>query len=97
MATKKPISTISFNTSCFLDSALKSLVSSGQIMTYIYIRHLAESDTKKEHFHVYLQPSRPVDPQKIRTSFIEPSFDGKGDLGCLPFVPSKLHDWACNG
>jgi len=91
--TRRPISTISFNTPEYLDMKCKELLEDEIIQTYIYIFHHAEQDTKKDHIHLYLSPARNIDPMKIRKLFIEPCLDKRGDLGCLPFNPSKLCDW----
>lgn len=92
--TKKPISTISFNSSAFLDLRLGDMVSSGLLQSYIYIKHFPEKDTTKEHHHLIIIPNRPIDPQSIRRLLHEPSLDkGLPDLGCLPFQPSKIEDW----
>lgn len=91
--TKKPLSSISFNTDKYLRSCLESLVSDGMIQSWMYILHQPEEDTKKPHIHLWLSPSRPVNPVVVRKSFIEPMFDGSGDLGCLPFAASKVSDW----
>lgn len=90
--TKLPMSTISFNTLLYLKMRCERLVSDGLIQSYMYIRHYAEKDTTKDHIHLLLVPSRPVDPIKIRKLFVEPC-EGSPDLGCLPFQPSKLGDW----
>lgn len=91
--TKRPLSTISFNTEPFMRNVLDTLVSDSKIQSWIYIRHLAEEDTKKDHFHLLLLPCSVVNPVFVRKAFIEPSFTSLGDLGCLPFAPSKISDW----
>lgn len=92
MATKKPISTISFNTQAFLVHQLQKLVNEDKAQSWIFIQHYAEKDTTKDHFHVLVVPASPLDPQRIRRRFIEPRL-GEKDLGCLPFQPSKVGDW----
>ena len=91
MSTKRPLSTISFNTDSYLQSVLSDLAQDGIIQSYIYITHFAEEDTKKNHIHLMLVPAKPLDACKVRKRFIEPCADG--DLQCLPFQPSKLTDW----
>lgn len=92
--TKKPLSTISFNSETYLRSVLDKFVSSGKLQSWMYVKHLAEEDTKKDHIHLLLMPSSVVNPVAIRKEFIEPSFDKNSyDLGCLPFVNSKISDW----
>lgn len=91
MSTKRTIGTISFNSEYFLAAKCNKLIEDELIQSYAYIKHNAEEDTKKEHYHLLLVPSCPVDPCKVRKRFIEPC--PEGDLICLPFVPSKLGDW----
>lgn len=91
--TKKPLSTISFNTGDYLDAQLQRLYQNNILAMYIYIKHYPEKDTTKEHYHVYIQPYKTVNPQEIRSFFVEPQTDGVPPLGCLPFVPAKLYDW----
>lgn len=91
--TKLPISTISFNTSAFLLNELQSLVKGDKIQSFMFVEHEPEEDTKKEHIHLVVVPASVVNPVAFRKLFFEPSFDGKKDLGCLPFKTSKLGDW----
>lgn len=92
MATKKPSSTISFNSDLFLSDLLPRLVRDGYIFFYAYIRHEPEEDTKKLHYHLFVSPSRPLDMVNFRKEFIEP-VNGEKPLGCLPFQSSKISDW----
>lgn len=90
--TRRPISTISFNTPLYLESVLKDIECSHNIQSWLYIEHKAEQDTTKNHIHLMLIPSTNVDPVYLRKLFAEPVSDGK-PLGCLPFHPSKIDDW----
>lgn len=90
--TKKSIATISFNTEEFLKSRLNDLVKNESIVYYFYIMHKAEEDTKKAHFHVFIEPNGNIDVCKLRDFFNEPVLNN-GDLGCLPFVNSKFEHW----
>lgn len=47
-------STISYNSFAFLLSVLDTLLLSHKIEHYYLIKHLAESDGKKDHFHVFV-------------------------------------------
>lgn len=89
--TKKPLSSISFNSADFLKYNLDELYKNNCISLYCYIRHYPEEDTKKQHYHLFLQPVKPIDPLALRKLFIEPNENG--DLGCLPLMPSKFYDW----
>lgn len=92
MATKKPSSSISFNTMPFLEETLSTAVAEGHIFFYAFIKHYAEEDTKKDHFHLFVSPSKPLDMLAFRRLFIEPVSDDK-PLCCLPFQSSKIGDW----
>lgn len=73
-------------------SVLKKSLDQGEIFFYAVIRHAPEEDTKKEHFHFFVSPSKPLDFISFRRRFIEPCDDEK-PLNCLPFQTSKLSDW----
>lgn len=92
MATKKTSSSISFNTMPFLETTLNNAVSEGLIYFFAFIRHYPEEDTKKEHYHLFIAPSKPLDLISFRRLFIEP-VSGYKPLCCLPFQPSKIGDW----
>lgn len=98
MATSKPISTISYNSTPFLIERLDELVCSGAVAAWFFIKHYGEMGEDeacgKEHIHLLLVPNRCVDMMKVAATFIEfdPASPGK-PLKCLPFRPSKLTDW----
>ena len=92
MATKKPSSSISFNTMPFIQNVLDVAVKDGSIFFYAFIRHYAEEDTKKDHFHLFVSPARPLDMLAFRRLFIEP-VPGEKPLCALPFQSSKIGDW----
>ena len=91
--TKRPLSTISFNTVPFLVNVCNSLVDKGTIETWAFIVHKAEEDTKKEHIHLLIVPCKPVNPVALRRLFLEPDLKVGKDLSCLPFQTSKIGDW----
>ena len=91
MSTKRPLGSISFNTVDFLTNKLNELLTDELVQSWCFVRHHAEEDTKKDHIHVLVIPSKPVDPLRIRKRFNE--FHPDGDLCCLPFMPSKVSDW----
>lgn len=68
------------------------MLSENLIFFYAFIKHAPEEDTKKEHFHIFVSPNKPLDFLAVRRRFIEPVANNK-PLGCLPFQPSKLNDW----
>ena len=92
MASKKTVSSISFNTAAFLKMELEKMLSENLIYFYAFIAHAPEEDTKKDHFHLYFAPNKPLDFLQVRKRFIEPVANEK-PLGCLPFQPSKFFDW----
>lgn len=95
MATSKPVATISYNSESFLKSKLDSLVSMGVLQSYLFIHHMGEGDSKKDHFHVWMSPNRMVDKNKLKNEFIEIDLNnplGK-PLGVVDIKPSKIDDW----
>lgn len=99
MKTRKPISTISFNSVAFLDGTLKRLLENDIIQFYAYIYHYGEDDEngKKDHIHLYIEPYNTVDTGKLEKFFIEPVFDKEKPLKCLNFRNSKIEDWYLYG
>lgn len=76
MKTIKPIATVSWNTEEFLVKQLNNLVNDHVILFWFYVKHFAESDEKKEHIHLYLEPDIRVDTNELRSNFEElPSCD----------------------
>lgn len=102
MKTTRVISTISFNTEDFLKGKLNDLVDSDILSYWVYIKHLPDKDSGKEHFHVYMQPSKAVDLTALRKQFKEPDPENENPRGCLTIDKSEwqnwcwyvLHDWA---
>lgn len=90
--TAKPISTISYNTEGYLKNVLASLIKSGKLELVYYIKHKGE-DGDKDHFHVYMLPSRRIDTVELREAFTEPDATNELPLGVLPCKPSKVSDW----
>lgn len=100
MRTRKPISTISFNTKNFLINKLDELYESKIIQFYSVVFHLPEDDEagKKDHYHVYIEPAKLVDTCLLRDEFKEfdPEKPGK-PLGVLIFNNSTFPDWYLYG
>lgn len=93
MPTKKPLSTVSYNTEPFLRATLSSLKGA----FWFYVPHEPENRTyleeKKAHFHVYIDHNgASVDPLTLRELFIEKLRDEDKPRGCLPFKVSKFED-----
>lgn len=96
MVTTKPFSTISYNSIEFLRSVLSTLASAHKIEFWAFIHHMPEDDEggKKEHIHVYIEPSKRIDTSLLRDEFdeLDPNNLEK-PLGVLPFRSSKFQDW----
>lgn len=99
MNTTLPVSTISFNTTGFLDEALEKLVKSGWLEWWAYIPHVPEpvddDGNGKEHNHLLVHPAHRVQTEALRHALQE--FDParpKEPRGCLPFWHTKhFGDW----
>lgn len=98
MATSKPISTISYNTTDFLVQRLQSLVSSEIIQSWFFICHRGEKKNDevvgKDHIHLLIIPNKRVDLVKLGKEFIEiDTSNPDKPLKCMPFRNSGLDDW----
>lgn len=100
MNTALPVSTISFNTTGFLDERLAQMVANGTLEFWAYIPHEPEpkddDGNGKKHNHLYTIPAKRVQTEFLRQSLQE--IDGldlnKRPLGCLPFLHTKhFGDW----
>lgn len=89
MRTRTPISTISYNSESFLKHKLDDLVRLNHVDFYYFIKHQAEADEKKEHIHLYLMPSQPIDTQVLREQFNEYVKDNEMPLKCMTFRKSN--------
>lgn len=106
MPTKRPLSTISYNTEPFLVATLEELIKARVLSFYAYIGHDPEPDEShddsppgKSHFHVYMEPNRSVDPAELRARFSEPDLQhpGRKALGCMKIRFSDFPDWYLYG
>lgn len=93
MRTSKPIATISYNTEDFLDRTLRGLYQRHVISDFMYIRHIHEADELKDHFHVYINPNKPVDTMALQDMFLEIDPNNEKPFKCINFVSSKIDDW----
>lgn len=75
MKTKKPISTIGYNTREFLERHLDDLYRSHVIANYYAIYHHAEADELSDHWHIYIEPNGQLDSMVLQDTFNE--FDPK--------------------
>ena len=95
MRTSKPISTISYNTKEFLISKLNEMYNNGRISDWMFIKHYAEDDESKNHYHVYMEPNRMLDTMEIQKFFREIDLKNPSapPLGMINFNSSKTDDW----
>lgn len=105
MNTRKPISTVSFNSRPFLLNKLNELTKAGILEFWACVFHKAEPDEiddesgHKDHAHVYMMPAKQVQTVDLRNEFKEPDPSNKEGkpLGCLVIVSSKFDDWYLYG
>lgn len=95
MATRKPISTISYNTIPYLKEKLNLWIKSHKIQSYQFIVHAAEETEKKKHIHLRIEPNASIDPMCLSEDLAEPDTEhpDRPPLGCRPWRPSKEEDW----
>lgn len=95
MRTSKPFSTISYNTKEFLEEKMNGYVQRGVISFWCAVKHFAEEDETKEHFHLFVVPDGRVDTQQITNDMkeIDLSDPLKKPLGVMPWRSSKFGDW----
>ena len=93
MRTSKPFSTISYNSDKYITSKLNDLVKSGKISFWCAIRHQPESDEKKSHLHVYINPSCMFQTDDLKSYLAEVDIDHPNQpLTCITARPSKTFD-----
>lgn len=99
MQTRKPISTVSFNSLEFLLGKLKELTQAGQLEFWSVVEHQPEPDEindeagHKVHYHVYMEPAKQVQTTALREQFKEPDPVVGKPKGCLQIQSSKFDDW----
>lgn len=96
MRTTKPIATISFNSPDFLKLKLNELVKAKRLSFWAFIVHKPEDDEggKKEHIHLYVEPSKMLQTDDLKTELQEfdPNRPNK-PRGCISFNSSKFDHW----
>lgn len=97
MLTSKPLATISYNTKEYLVLVLNNLLQAKKIQFWAYIKHKREEDEEKDHFHVYVEPSKRIDTSDLKECFKELDKDNEKPLGTLIWRYSKLLDWIYYG
>lgn len=94
MRTSKPIATISYNSENHLRMKLNELIESHKISDYMFIRHNAESDEKKDHIHLWIKPNTLLDTMDLQNHFLEVDLQNPTKpLKCIDFRQSKVDDW----
>lgn len=94
MKTTLPFSTISYNSREYLELKLKELTKARILSFWAFVPHIPEEDERKEHFHVYFEPAKPVQTEDVRDVFIEKREDEEKPRGCLPCNKTKdFGDW----
>lgn len=92
MATKKPISTISYNSEGFLREKLDTWIDAHLIQSYMYICHKGE-DGDKNHIHLRVEPNKSLDVMDLSEALKEWQVGNDKPLGVRPWRPSKEEDW----
>lgn len=92
MITKKPISTISYNSKDFLLNVLNEHLKAHNIEFFMCIFHKGEGGDK-DHFHVYIEPSHKIDTMKLQDDTCEFVPGVELPLRCVMFRYSKLDEW----
>lgn len=95
MKTKRLVSSIGYNSEAFLSATLARLVSAGVIEWAHYIRHRAEEDEEKDHWHLVMMPCKTLDTRALQREFDEVDLMHPGKpLSVLPFrFSSSLDLW----
>lgn len=95
MKTEMPVSTISYNTPEFLKATCDSLVKSGIIDWYAFIKHKGELDPfdsvrDKDHIHLLIRPLKAVEMSSLLRYFLELDPERPSEpLGCVRFDRCK--------
>ena len=93
MKTRKAVSSISYNTSSFLQIVLDEWVDKRKISFYMFIFHLREEDERKNHIHLFVQPNTLIDTMQLQADLREEDPEGRSPLGCIDFRPSDPDEW----
>lgn len=94
MKTKKPFSTVSYNTAEWLVLKLSELHSRRIIDFWAFVYHFKEEDESKDHIHLFIIPNGQQDTDQLRDYLEEPDPNNPlKPLGCMPFRSSKWDDW----
>lgn len=86
MRTFKPISTITYVSNEFLESQLNALVNVGDVEFWAYINHKKESETLKDHTHLFIQPIPKLETRDLQ-------FKENEIMGTIPYKKSDFGNW----
>ena len=98
MRTTRPFSTISWNSEFHLIKQLDEMIRQRSISFYAVIKHHAEEDEKKDHYHVYVEPDGQMDTHQFMDRLEE--IDPKNPLKPIRIARvqnSKFADWYLYG
>lgn len=96
MASKLPLSVISYNSIPFAKDALTEMRNEGYIMDYYIFPHLADRDDRKDHRHILVIPNGLIDWSDFRNRMQEFDYSNplKPPLGVSTFETcNSIDDW----
>lgn len=93
MNTSASISAISYNTEGYLDMVLHRLYDLHIISDYMWIKHQAEEDEKKNHIHLHLVPNTRIDTINLQNEFKELGPGNDKPLGITNPRKSNMDEW----
>lgn len=93
MNTSASISAISYNTSEYLDMVLHRLYDLHIISDFMWIKHKAEEDEKKDHIHLWLNPNTRIDTINLQNEFKELEVGCDKPLGITNPRKSDIDEW----
>lgn len=97
MKTILPLATISYNTKEFLEIKLNELVKGKKVQFWCFIRHQAEEDEKKDHFHVFIEPCNKIETADLPSMFVELDRNSDKPLKTLVWKKSDFPNWLWYG
>lgn len=87
MKTFKPIATITYCDNDFLISQLNALINMGDIEFWAFINHKKESETLKDHIHLYIVPIAKLETRDLQ-------FAQNELQGTMPYQKADFGNWA---
>lgn len=94
MRTSKPVSTISYNSEEFLKAKLAELIRNKKICDFMFIKHAAEEDERKDHIHLWVKPNTLLDTMDLQQFLTEFNPDDPlKPFKCIDFRASSTDDW----